>query len=102
MFDFVFLCVRVVDAHDDGVANDLGSENRDGDYDDEDDEDDVYGEDQDYKPVFKLMHILPPKSKPLPELLKIIRKSRIRKRRHLMIVMVIIMMIIMMIILPPA
>ena len=72
MFDFVFLCVRVVDAHDDGVANDLGSENRDGDYDDEDDEDDVYGEDQDYKPVFKLMHILPPKSKPLPELLKII------------------------------
>ena len=80
MFDFVFLCVRVVDAHDDGVANDLGSENRDGDYDDEDDEDDVYGEDQDYKPVFKLMHILPPKSKPLPELLKIIGKSRLWKR----------------------
>ena len=25
MFDFVFLGVRVVDAHDDGIVNDLGS-----------------------------------------------------------------------------
>ena len=69
MFDFVFLCVRMVDAHDDGVVNDLGSVNRDEDNNDDDDQDD---EDQDYKPVFQLMHILPPKSKPLPELLKII------------------------------
>ena len=37
---FVFLCVRVVDAHDEGVVNDLGSVNRDEDNDDEDDEDD--------------------------------------------------------------
>ena len=75
MFDFVFLSVTVVDAHDDGVVNDLASVDRDednGDEDGEDDEDDVDGEDQDYKPVFQLMHILPPKSKPLPELLKII------------------------------
>ena len=81
MFDFVFLCARVVDVHDDGVVNDLGSVDRDEDNDDEDDEDDVddvYGEDdeydvdgkdQGYKPVFQFMHILPPKSKPLPELL---------------------------------
>ena len=75
MFDFVFLCARVVDVHDGGVVNDLGSVDRDednGDEDDEDDEDDVDGEDQGYKPVFQFMHILPPKSKPLPELLKII------------------------------
>ena len=78
MFDFVFLCVRVVDAHDDGVVNDLRSVNRDEDNDDEDDDydvdndDDEDDEDQGYKPVFQLMHILPPKSKPLPELLKII------------------------------
>ena len=61
--------MRVVDAHDEGVVNDLGSVNRDEDNNDDDDQDD---EDQDYKPVFQLMHILPPKSKPLPELLKII------------------------------
>ena len=59
----------MVDAHQGGVVNDLGSVHRD---EDNDDEDDVDGEDQDYKPVFQLMHILPPKSKPLPELLKII------------------------------
>ena len=100
MHYFVFLCVRVVDAHDEGVVNDLGSVNRDEDNNDDDDQDDEDyedDEDQDYKPVFQLMHILPPKSKPLPELLKIIGKSRLWKRRHLMIVMVIIMMII----LPP-
>ena len=59
----------MVDAHQGGVVNDLGSVHRD---EDNDDEDDVDGEDQDYKPVFQLMHILPPKSKPLPELLKIV------------------------------
>ena len=72
---FVFLCVRVVDAHDEGVVNDLGSVNGDKDNNDDDDQDDEDyedDEDQDYKPVFQLMHILPPKSKPLPELLKII------------------------------
>ena len=67
--------MRVVDAHDEGVVNDLGSVNRDEDNkddDDQDDEDYEDDEDQDYKPVFQLMHILPPKSKPLPELLNII------------------------------
>ena len=72
---FVFLCVRVVDAHDEGVVNDRGSVNGDKDNNDDDDQDDgdyEDDEDQDYKPVFQLMHILPPKSKPLPELLNII------------------------------